>query len=164
MPRYFLALALLLGTLGWSPPVESQSDAEGWTARPDARAPAGIRGDALLAPGTFEASYRMENGQVWMAYRFTDWVSASARISYRKTGNLSGSDTTLDPFSSPLGHPNLQSGTQVAVPIGMNLRFPEGRLEGSRIGLELMVPLHQDLDGPQLTPNSGVGITWGIGF
>jgi len=60
MPRYFLALALLLGGLGWSPPVESQSDAERWTARPDARAPVGIRGDALLAPGTFEASYRME--------------------------------------------------------------------------------------------------------
>lgn len=91
-------------------------------------------------------------------------MSASALISYQKTGNLSGSDATLDPFSRPLGHPNLQSGNQVAVPVGMNLRFPEGRLEGNRIGLKLMVPLHQDLDGPQLTHNSGVGITWGVGF
>ena len=33
---------------------------EDWTERPDARAPAGVNEDALLAPGAFEARYSVE--------------------------------------------------------------------------------------------------------
>jgi len=341
MTRFFLAIALLLGGLTWSQPTESQTVSEDWTERPDSRAPAGLRQDALLAPGAFEVSYRMEilgyegmkvgtqevpailvlrdwdlaplsmtvqrhavelragildwlgasalipfhhisaeladdqvrgspsasgvgdievhtliglhdtwpyrahliagaslpvgsvdeagqlpnvfgsnpertlpypmqpgdgtfafltgamfvaenaagtvglrggaripvgendrgwtrgnsyDAQAWMAYRFTDWVSGSVRISYLKTGNLTGSDTAMDAFSSPLAHPDLQSGSQVSLPIGINLRFPEGRLEGNRIGIELLVPVHEDLDGPQLTPSSGLALSWGVAF
>ena len=46
----------------------------------------------------------------------------------------------------------------------MNLHFPEGRLQENRLHLKFIVPAHQDLDGPQLTPSSGVAIFWGVGF
>ena len=68
----------------------------------------------------------------------------------------------LDAFSSPLAHPDLQGGTRVEIPIGMNLRFPEGTLQRNRIHLEFIVPVHQDLDGPQLTPSSGFAIAWSL--
>ncbi len=99
-----------------------------------------------------------------MAYRFTDWVSGSVRVSYLKQGNLSGFDTSVDAFSTPLAHPDLQGGTRLEIPIGMNVSFPEGRLQGHRLHLELIVPAHQDLDGPQLTPDSGLVIAWGVSF
>ncbi len=104
------------------------------------------------------------NGQIWLAYRFTDWISGSARVSYLKAGDLEGFDPRIDAFSSPLAHPDLQSGTRVEIPLGINLRFPEGRLEGNRIHLEVIVPVHQDVDGPQLIPDSGVALSWGIAF
>lgn len=104
------------------------------------------------------------SAQVWMAYRFTDWVSGSTRVSYRNTGDLTGADGNVYAFSSPLAHPDLQGGTRVEVPIGINFRFPEGRLRGSRLHVEFIIPAHQDLDGPQLVPSSGAAISWGIAF
>ena len=51
------------------------------------------------------------DAQIWMAHRFTDWVSGSLRLSYLKRGDLSGADGSVNAFSSPLAHPDLQSGT-----------------------------------------------------
>jgi hypothetical protein len=112
MPRFFLTVAWLLGGLVWSQLIESQAVSEDETERPDSTAHAGLRQDALIAPGTFEASCHMD---------------------------IFGYE-------------------------GINLRFPEGRLGGSRIGIELIIPIHEDLEGPQLTPSSGVALHWGMAF
>ena len=104
------------------------------------------------------------SGNLWMAYRFTDWVSGSVRVRYSKIGNVTGSDLSVDEFKSPLGHPLTQGGTRWALPLGINLRFVEGRLEGRRVSIEAIIPVHQDLDGPQLVPDAGFALTWGVAF
>lgn len=127
----------------------------------------GLRADARVPMGENDRGWTRGtefSGQAWLAYRFTDWISGSARLSYRNTADLVGADRSIDAFSSPLAHPDLQSGTRIDLPIGMNIRFAEGSLEGSHLGIELIVPLHQDVDGPQLTPNSGVAFSWGVNF
>ncbi len=127
----------------------------------------GLRAQARFPIGENDRGWTRGNAydaQIWMAYRFTDWVSGSARISYLKSGDLEGADESIDVFSSPLGHPDLQSGTRVEIPIGLNLLFREGALEGQRLGIELIIPLHQDLNGPQLIPSSGVAVAWGVTF
>ena len=127
----------------------------------------GFRGEAQLPVGENDRGWTPGNSfdaQIWMAYRFTDWVSGSVRLSYLKVGDLTGSDISVDAFSSPLAHPDLQSGTRVAIPIGINLHFPEGKLHGNRLHVEFIMPVHQDLEGPQLTPSSGVAISWGVTF
>ncbi len=127
----------------------------------------GFRAEARIPIGENDRGWTRGNafiGQVWMAHRFTDWVSGSARVSFQKVGDLTGADGSVDAFSSPLAHPDLQGGTRVEIPIGINLRFPEGRLQKNRIHFEFIVPVHQDLDGPQLTPSSGVAVSWSYAF
>jgi hypothetical protein len=127
----------------------------------------GIQGEARIPVGENDRGWTRGAGltaQVWMAYRFTDWVSGSARVSYQRTGDLSGSDNSLFAFSSPLAHPDLQSGTRIELPVGVNFRFPDGRLQGHRLHVELIIPAHQDLDGPQLKPATGAAISWGFAF
>jgi hypothetical protein len=48
--------------------------------------------------------------------------------------------------------------------VGVNFRFPEGRLGGHRLHFEIVIPVHQDLDGPQLKPSTGAAISWGFAF
>lgn len=127
----------------------------------------GFQVEARLPVGTNDRGWTRGDelsGQVWMAHRFSDWVSGSLRVSYTRRGDLSGSDTSIYAFSSPMAFPDLQGGTTVDVPVGINIRFPEGKLRGSRLEFELIIPAHQDLDGPQLTPSSGATFSWGIGF
>jgi hypothetical protein len=103
-------------------------------------------------------------GNLWMAYRFTEWVSGSVRINYRKTGNIDGFDPQVNPFSTPMAHPELQGGTRVELPIGINIRFAEGPLVGNRIRAEFILPVHQNLDGPQLKAKYGAALSWSVGF
>jgi hypothetical protein len=127
----------------------------------------GFQVEARVPVGTNDRGWTRGDelsGQVWMAHRFTDWVSGSLRVSYTRRGDLSGADTSIYAFSSPMAYPDLQGGTTLDVPIGINIRFPEGRLQGSRLSFELIIPAHQNPDGPQLTPSSGATFSWGIGF
>lgn len=127
----------------------------------------GFQVEARLPLGTNDRGWTRGDefsGQLWMAHRFTDWVSGSLRVSYTRRGDLTGSDTSIYAFSSPMAFPDLQGGTTVDVPVGINIRFPEGRLRGSRLHFELIIPAHQDLDGPQLKPSSGATFSWGVGF
>lgn len=127
----------------------------------------GLQIEARLPLGTNDRGWTRGDelsGQVWMAHRFTDWVSGSLRVSYTRRGDLTGSDSSIFAFSSPMAFPDLQGGTTVDVPVGINIRFPEGRLQGNRLHFELIIPAHQDLDGPQLKPSSGAAFSWGFGF
>lgn len=104
------------------------------------------------------------NAQVWMGYRFSDWVSGSARVNYVDRADLAGADPSVFAFSSPLGHPDLQGGLRVEIPLGVNVLFAEGALAGSHLGFEVVVPVHQNLDGPQLKESTGASLTWGWSF
>lgn len=104
------------------------------------------------------------NGQVWMAYRFSEWISGSVRLSYVDVRGMEGMDPDLDPASSPLADPLLQGGTRFDLPIGVNVEFPRGPLAGNRLFGELVVPAHQNLDGPQIRSRYGLILGWGVRF
>ena len=90
-------------------------------------------------------------GTAWAAYRFSDYISASGRIEALTWGNVDGYDGRLsDPFFSPATDPDRMGGTRVDLPLGVNVYFPEGHMEGYRVSVEGVKPLYQDLDGPQL--------------
>ncbi len=119
----------------------------------------GAQARGVLRIGENSRDYRLGNRALftgWVAPRFTDWLSGSARVSWERWGNLSGSDPALDPMAIQMAHPFLQGGTRVDAPVGVNIHFPEGRLQGGRASAEISFPVHHDLDGPQL------GRDWGF--
>ncbi len=103
-------------------------------------------------------------GNVYLQYRFNDWLSGSARLAVARWNDISGGDPDLSPQVSPLHWTRAQGGSRVEIPVGVNLRFAQGALQGHRLGAEALLPVHQDLNGPQLRAKWGVAASWGYTF
>lgn len=101
---------------------------------------------------------------VYMQYRFNDWIGGSMRVEYQRRSGISGLDPTLDPFVSPLHFAMATGGTSVRVPFGVNVEFAEGALRGNRLQAELLIPAHSELNGPQLRESWGASVSWGFSF
>ena len=84
----------------------------------------------------------------WLSYLFGPSVSGSARLEYYDRGNISG----LDPMiAGPVqtADPERRAATRIDASVGLNFAA-SGSLTGWRLGIEYVIPLDQDLDGPQL--------------
>lgn len=86
----------------------------------------------------------------WGAYALNDWLSSSLRLAWQSWGNIDGADPDLNPMMIPTADPNRRGGDRLDLGIGINFYVPEGSLKGLRLAAELLLPLEQDLDGPQL--------------
>ncbi len=86
----------------------------------------------------------------WGAYAANDWVSASLRLAYQNWGNIDGADPDLNPMMIPTADPTLRGGERWDIGLGINLYVPEGTMQGLRLASELLFPVYQNLNGPQL--------------
>ena len=89
----------------------------------------------------------------WLSYLLSNSVSSSVRLDYFRRGDVSGQDPSI---AGPVqtADPDRQALDRLDVAIGLNFVANKGSLRGWRLGLEYVVPLHQDLDGPQLETDS----------
>lgn len=113
----------------------------------------GAQALTTLRLGKNDNSYRLGNKYQlsgWIGRNWTDWLSTSVRLTGTTWGDIDGADDRLNPMMIPTADPNLRSGTQVNIGFGVNLYAPEGDLQGSRLAMELELPIYRDLDGPQL--------------
>jgi len=101
--------------------------------------------------------------QFWGAHAFSDLLSGSIGVNYMNWKNVEGVDDALafDPeFSaSPANNTLSQGGTRWDLPIGLNVLFQEGTLEGYRLAGEVSFSISQDLDGPQLGKDLGLSLS-----
>ncbi|MAI80612.1 MAG: hypothetical protein CL917_16845 [Deltaproteobacteria bacterium] len=93
----------------------------------------------------------------WLAGELFSWLSVSGRMEWIRTGNIHGEDPELVKSLSPLNNNMKQSGTLLQVGPGMNVLVPI--FGGQRLAVEVLFPIYQDLDGPQLA--SGLTVTAG---
>lgn len=117
------------------------------------KASLGVQGKGTIRLGENDRGWRLGDafeGTVWGGFYTSTWISTSLGGRFSSWGNVEGFDEDLDPNQSP-AHSNLtQGGWRVDLPVGLNLVVPPGRFAGHRLGVEFTIPLHQDLDGPQL--------------
>ncbi|QDU67975.1 transporter [Engelhardtia mirabilis] len=81
----------------------------------------------------------------WAAHRIADDASASLRLAYVQWDDIRGADPELNAAVVPTADPGLRAGQRLDVGLGVN-----GRLGSARLAAEVLLPLWQDLDGPQL--------------
>ncbi|MEM7555920.1 MAG: transporter [Cyanobacteria bacterium P01_A01_bin.84] len=113
----------------------------------------GAQAAGTLRLGKNSNDYRLGNQfqlTGWVARNWTDFLSTSLRLTGKTWGNIAGADSRLNPNMIPTADPDRRAGTQVNVGLGVNLYAPEGNLKGSRLAMELELPILRDLDGPQL--------------
>lgn len=89
-------------------------------------------------------------GTFWGAYNINDLTSFSLRNQYINRGNIDGADPLLNPMVVQTADPNRQGGATYNFGFGLNLLIPDGMFQGLRLAAEYVVPVYEDLDGPQL--------------
>lgn len=111
--------------------------------------------------------YRLGNKydfSIWGSYNVTDWVSFSLRGLFEHQGDVDGSESRTDGLVDPLANPFAQGGERVLIPFGMNLYLRDGRAAGHRLSIEFYYPVHEDLNGPQMSVDRTLVISWQTTF
>jgi hypothetical protein len=126
--------------------------------------------DFLSWGGQFESIYRVGENSVgyrlgsvygasgWIAGSLGRWVTTSARLTWRRTNNIHGQDPTLDKTISPLNDNMIQAGSFLGIGPGVNVLLPY--FGGQRFAVEVIIPIYQNLDGPQLAKDLILTAGW----
>ncbi|MGX0875409.1 hypothetical protein ACSSV4_000081 [Roseovarius sp. MBR-154] len=93
----------------------------------------------------------------WLSYRAAPWLSYSGRAEMRHEGRIHGRDVQIMGPSLGAGTCNY-GGNHVTLYAGADLTPRRGVLEGHLIGLELGLPVYQDLNGVQSKIDWGLAI------
>lgn len=90
----------------------------------------------------------------WAAKPLTPNFSLSARLELQDWADIEGADAALNAAlvsnMVPTLDPSLRAGTRVDLGIGINWVTLSSEHSTLRLAAEYLVPVHQDLDGPQL--------------
>ena len=102
---------------------------------------------------------------IWSAIRLPAGFSASLRLAWNKRNNTRVPDGQfiVDPsdpeaIDDPSDNPKTRGGTRLSVSPGLALDLPQ--LGNQRIAIEIGIPVHQDLDGPQLKQDWTLKAGW----
>jgi len=108
----------------------------------------------------FQANYRWRLGENdndytlgnvlqalgWGKYAMTPKLSGIGKLTIADWGRIDGQDPELNPDLAPTTDPNATGGTRVDLSLGLNGVLGKAHV----LGIELGVPVYQDLNGPQL--------------
>jgi hypothetical protein len=99
----------------------------------------------------------------WVSYQWRPWISTSTRIAYSHEEQINGTDSLI---TAPVqtADPDNYGGDIVNLMFGVNLAGQTGRIRGHRLAAEIGIPLHRDLNGPQLETDLTVTAGWQYAF
>jgi hypothetical protein len=126
----------------------------------------GAQGRAEIRLGDNEAGYTFGDvyeGTAWLSYRPAQWMSLSGRVRGRTMGRVEGIDPAIiGPVQT--ADPDLQGGERLDLIGGINFVATHGALTGHRLGIEIGVPVVQDLNGPQMAGQWFATVGWQKAF
>ncbi|MGB0621620.1 MAG: hypothetical protein ACPGVZ_19330 [Myxococcota bacterium] len=127
--------------LEWGWTYKGELDRVSWGGQVTGRHPVGRNGRDWREGSRF-------SGRLWGVVRVLGGLSASLRADWEKQNEIEGFDRNLQPPVDPSEDPELQDGVLLALAPGLSMEMPS--LAGQRLGVEIGIPVYQDLDGPQL--------------
>jgi len=99
----------------------------------------------------------------WLAYEPAPWVSLSGRLKARSVAQIEGNDIAVRApvqTADPANH----GGETIEALFGLNLAGSDGWTKGQRFAAEIGLPLHRDLNGPQLETDVTFTLGWQRAF
>lgn len=99
----------------------------------------------------------------WVSYQWLPWISTSTRLAYAHTGQIEGIDPNIvGPVQT--ADPDNHGGDVVSLLFGANLAGQTGLMRGHRLSFEAGIPLHRDLNGPQMETDLTLTAGWQYAF
>ncbi|HEX8548994.1 MAG TPA: hypothetical protein VF691_18655 [Cytophagaceae bacterium] len=155
--RYSYSMQMGSGSWGALPGVTytGNSDLNSW----------GLQLQADLKMNRNAAGYRVGNGytnNIWVARKWTSWMSNSLRISTEAIGKMEGIDNEIElqKIMDPDANIVNKGGLFSTINLGVNFYIPGGLLEGNRIGLEFGLPVYQQVNGIQMRRQTFINAGW----
>ncbi|MFA7555835.1 MAG: transporter [Spongiibacteraceae bacterium] len=100
---------------------------------------------------------------VWSSYSIQDWISTSARISYKYEQEIDGmNDKVLAPVIT--ANPDNYGGEIINAALGVNLVGQGSGIRGHRLAIEYQVPIYQDVHGVQLESEASLTLGYQYAF
>ena len=141
--------------LEWGWTYQGEIDGFSWGGQALGRHPVGRNGLHYREGSRFDVT-------AWAAVELLPGWSASARLAWQKQNNIRGRDRSFDPVVDPAENAKARGGTRLTISPGM--AFSPSCWPNQRVSVEVGVPIHQDLDGPQLEEDWSVKAGWQWAF
>ncbi|WP_101068992.1 transporter family protein [Roseovarius salinarum] len=116
--------------------------------------------------GTNDEGYALGDGATavaWASWRAAPWISLSGGVEARTMGAIDGIDPNIVGAATG-ADPRNSGGDKVIVFAGADLTARRGALKGHKLGLELGVPVYQDLNGVQSKGDWRLRLAWRRAF
>jgi len=115
--------------------------------------------------GTNDRDYRLgekAEATAWGSVKAADFVSFSTRLKYTFIGTMSGADEEMNPMMAPIFDTANSGKKQLDINLGSN--FVIKAVKGLRLGLEVGLPVYQDVNGVQMKNNFAgtVGVQYAL--
>ncbi len=141
--------------LEWGWTYRGEIDGFSWGGQAVGRHPVGRNGLRYREGSRFDVT-------AWGVVEILRGWSASLRLAWQKQNNIRGRDRSFDPVVDPAENAKARGGTRITISSGMALALPFW--PDQRVSVEVGVPVHQDLDGPQLEEDWSVKAGWQWAF
>lgn len=123
----------------------------------------GVQSVATLRLSENDNDYRLGHRfelTAWGGYRFLGRWRGSLRLKGSWWGDVHGADPALNPALVPTADPDLQGGRRVDLLAGVNFYPRDAVFKGQRLALEAGIPVHEKLDGPQMSSQWVINGGW----
>ncbi|MEO0399475.1 MAG: transporter [Pseudomonadota bacterium] len=122
----------------------------------------GAQYKATVRLGNNDQGYTFGDAQyltAWGQYATSDLIAFSLRGAFTAQNAIEDSDASIvAPVQT--ANPDFQGGDRLDVGVGFNLNPQSGALRGHGFGVEMLFPVYQDLNGPQLETDWTLTIGW----
>ncbi len=126
----------------------------------------GLQYQATLRAGENDESYSLgdrHDATGWVLWGPADWIAFSGRLAFRAQDPINNIDPLIiAPVQT--ANPDFHGGDRIDVGAGINLAGQHGVLKGHRFAVEILFPVYQELNGPQLETNWTLNLGWQRAF
>lgn len=157
-PRLPYPMQLGSGTFDFEPGVtyNGQTDQFSWGAQYKATLRSGDNDEGYSFGDKHEAT-------AWAQFGPAPWIAFSTRVAMRAQDPISGIDAmVVAPVQT--ANPDFHGGDRIDIGAGINLAGQHGVIKGHRLAVEILFPVYQDLNGPQLETDWTLTVGWQKAF
>ncbi len=100
----------------------------------------------------------------WIAYKMSNWWSASFWLNANTVGKIGGNDEMLNPMMVTTVNTENSGGESVSGYLGINFFDRQGIFKGHRLAVEYGIPIYLHVHGIQMAAQSILTVGWQLAF